>query len=930
MQNSKITAVLGPTNTGKTYYAIERMLGYQSGVMGFPLRLLAREVFDKLVSIRGKNSIALVTGEERIIPKNPKYWICTVEAMPMNIGVEFVAVDEIQLCADYERGHIFTDRLLHARGSKETMLMGAETICDRLRALFPEVTVLRRERFSELNYIGRCKISKIPERAAIVSFSTNEVYAIAELIRRQKGGAAVIMGALSPRTRNAQVELYQNGDVDYLVATDAIGMGLNLDLKHISFAKLSKFDGRRERNLYSNELAQIAGRAGRYKTNGTFGVTGEAEDLESRSVQAIEKNKFSPIKVLQWRNSKLNFTSVDGLINSLEAQPENEQFVRSQEGADLKVLKNLADSSSVDSSLSSNSDIKLLWDVCQIPDFRKISEVDHSNLLMTIFNFLKNDGILPNYWLNEQIRRLDKTEGDIDTLSKRLAFIRTWTFVSYKKTWINNSENWQSEASQIEDKLSDELHRKLIQRFIDRRTSVLVKGLKQRETLVGEINQKSEIFVEGQLIGKLVGFCFETEKSTSNEENKAIRSTAIAVLGVQYRLRSDKLYNSSDQDFSFENDGKIFWNDTVVGRMESGIDILSPKIIPIIDDEASPEIAEKIKRRLEHFFNRAIELQFEPLLKMKSDDSLTGISRGLAYRLIESLGLIERDHIATDIKALDQKDRASLRKYGVRFGQFTIFHHLMLKPAPTKLRLLLWSLMSKQSCPAPGPGLVTLPADPNLSPDYYLKAGYRLMGERALRVDMLERLSDIIRKHNIWNGFEATVDMLSITGLTLEQFAGVMVNLGYSAKRDLRNKEPNATKTNDLNSKIDLKKEPFNSEGVNSFELAQIVDNEDSKIKSESKLKEITNVEESNQQEVFYVFKFKKNDKFKKIKRVETNPLKKDSLTKKLKSKIITSKIDYKGSETKRLNKSGEGFRNKKEKEIDPNNPFSILLKLKI
>ena len=603
----RISALLGPTNTGKTYNAIERMLGYENGVIGLPLRLLAREVFDKLTGLRGTSVIALVTGEERIIPKNPKYWVCTVEAMPMDLGLEFVAIDEIQLCSDHERGHIFTDRLLHARGKKETMFLGSETISSRLKNLFPDIKVSRSERFSTLYFAGKSKLSRIPERSAVVSFSINEIYATAELIRRQKGGAAVIMGALSPRIRNAQVDLYQNGDVDFLVATDAIGMGLNLDLKHVSFSKLYKFDGKRERKLYPTEIGQIAGRAGRFTKNGTFGVTGEAENLEPTIAAAIEKSHFPQIKFLQWRNSNLNFTSVTGLIQSLEQKPTNENFVKADEGIDLKVFKTLSETEPLKGNINSVKDIKLLWEVCQIPDFRKISEFDHSTLLKEIFNFLKNDGILPDYWLHDQIKRLNILEGNIDALAKRLAFIRTWTFVSYKKSWLNDSLKWQGETRLIEDKLSDELHKKLTQRFVDQRTSVLVKGLKQRENLVAEINDDGEIFVDAQLIGRLVGLKFETDKSTSKEEKKAIKAAAGVVLGPQYHLRSEKIYNTSDEKFSIDEIGQIKWDNAAIGKLKMGSTILTPSIIPIVDVEAGPKIVEKLQRRLDHFIQRTIE-----------------------------------------------------------------------------------------------------------------------------------------------------------------------------------------------------------------------------------------------------------------------------------------------------------------------------------
>ena len=924
---NKVTAVLGPTNTGKTFFALERMLGYSTGVIGLPLRLLAREIFDKLVVLRGRNLVALVTGEERLIPPNPKYWVCTVEAMPADLGADFVAVDEIQLCGDLERGHVFTDRLMHARGKKETMFMGSETMSHKIQSLIPDVTIIKRDRLSQLTYKGKSKISRIPARSAIVSFSVSEVYAIAELIRRQKGGAAVIMGALSPRTRNAQVELYQNGDVDYLVATDAIGMGLNLDIKHVSFSKLSKFDGRKERSLYPNELAQIAGRAGRYKTNGTFGVTGEAEELEESWSQAIEMNKFSSIKLLQWRNSKLNFSSTDFLIKSLEASPENENFVKAKEGTDLAVLKFLSEKLNFTKNLTSLKDVKMLWEVCQIPDFRKLSENDHSSLLEVIFNFLRNDGFLSDDWLNDQVRRLDRVEGDIDTLSKRLAFIRTWTYVSYKRSWVNDSLSWQAETRRIENKLSDVLHEKLTQRFIDRRTTVLVKGLKQRESLVAEINQNSEIFVEGQLIGRLVGFCFEKDKSATNEESKALRATAHAVLGPQYQLKSEKLYNSSDEEFSFNESGQIWWRAAAVGKLTVGLNILSPKIIPLVDSEAGTEITQNIKRRLDHFVTRTIDKQFEPLLNMRSDDALVGISKGVGYRIIEDLGLIPRNEISADIKVLEQQDRALLRKHGLKFGQFTIFHYLMLKPAPTKLRLLLWSIFANEAYALPPPaGLVTIPKVEIASPDYYLRAGYKLVGDRALRVDMLERLADLIRTKDVWNGFEADVDMLSITGLTLEQFAEILRNLGYTAKRMIREKVLRRTEAHDQSAKVEMANTNLSNEKnlVTSINTSEYLpSNLDSNSKKEIVTNEIEEVGLINEEEVYYVFKLQKKSKLKPKTKFDGN-----DIIEKRKGSVNKKNSNFKKNQ-KGFSKTSTELKVKKELPVDPDNPFSALLELK-
>ncbi|MFB0929990.1 MAG: helicase-related protein, partial [Ascidiaceihabitans sp.] len=498
--NGRVVAVLGPTNTGKTTYAIERMLGHRTGIIGLPLRLLAREVYDRIVAIRGPSVVALVTGEERIVPPRTQYWVCTVEAMPEGMGCDFLAVDEIQVCADPERGHIFTDRLLRARGLKETLFLGSDTMRGAIAELIPEAQFLRRERMSELTYVGQKKISRMRPRSAIVGFSVENVYAIAELLRRQKGGAAVVMGALSPRTRNAQVEMYQNGEVDYLVATDAIGMGLNLDVDHVAFSALSKFDGRRMRPLAPNELAQIAGRAGRGLKDGTFGVTGDARPLDDGMAQAIMDHKFTPQRKLNFRNHALQFGSVDRLIQTLEASPDHEMLVKAREADDLATLKNLSQVGEVSARATDGPSVRLLWDACRLPDFRGIGRGTHAELVAVIYNYLHQSGCIPDEWMERQIKVIDRTDGDIDTLSKRLAFIRTWTYVAQRKGWTNDESHWREQTRSVEDRLSDALHERLTQRFVDRRTSVLLRRLGQKEAMVAEVNDAGEVTVEGEFV----------------------------------------------------------------------------------------------------------------------------------------------------------------------------------------------------------------------------------------------------------------------------------------------------------------------------------------------------------------------------------------------------------------------------------------------
>ncbi len=797
--NSRIAAVLGPTNTGKTHYAIERMLAHRTGVIGLPLRLLAREVYDRIVQARGPSVVALVTGEERIVPPRTKYWVCTVEAMPEGMGADFVAIDEIQLCADPERGHVFTDRLLRMRGLHETLFLGSSTMRATISALVPSAEFITRERMSQLSYSGPEKISRMQARSAIVGFSVENVYAIAELLRRQKGGAAVVMGALSPRTRNAQVELYQNGDVDYLVATDAIGMGLNLDINHVAFSALNKFDGQRMRPLLPHELGQIAGRAGRGMSHGSFGVTGEARALSDEMAEAIMEHRFDPVQKLNWRNPKLQFGSIEALINSLEQAPQDDLLMRARQADDLGALKYLSREAEICARASDGASVKLLWDVCRIPDFRGISPAEHANLLETIFNDLHQYGRIPTDWFARQIKRIDRSDGDIDTLSKRLSFIRTWTYVAQRSGWVDDESHWRDATRAVEDRLSDALHERLTQRFVDRRTSVLLRRLKQKEALLAEVNENGEVTVEGEFIGRLEGFRFRQDKDATGQEAKTLQQASVQALAPQFHLRADRFYNAPDTEIDFTEQGGLMWGEHAVGKLVAGADPLKPLAEAFVDEEAGAEVAQKVQRRLQHFIDRKIALLFEPLLNLSRDEELSRLARGFAFRMVEALGVIPRGDVADDVKALDQDARGSLRKHGIRFGQFTIFMPLLLKPAPTRLRLVLWSLTKGlQEFPeSPPPGLVTVPAAQGLEPGYHTMAGYRAAGARAIRIDMLERLADMLRSEDSRGGFEAKADMLSITGMTLEQFADLMQGLGYAAAKGERVKIKNTPEAAD-------------------------------------------------------------------------------------------------------------------------------------
>ena len=901
-QFQRVSAVLGPTNTGKTHYAIERMLGYKSGIIGLPLRLLAREVYDKIVRLRGVSSVALLTGEERILPNKAQYWVCTVEAMPEGMSSEFLAVDEIQLANDPERGHVFTARLLKSRGSLETLFLGSETMRHPIKSLVPDANFISRERLSQLVYTGSKKISRLPTRSAIVGFSVDNVYSIAEILRRLKGGAAVVMGALSPRTRNAQVELYQNGDVDYLVATDAIGMGLNLDVNHVAFSSLTKFDGRRSRDLAPNELAQIAGRAGRGMNNGTFGVTGEAKPLDPKVANSIMEHRFTPQTTLQWRNTNLEFGTIDRLIASLEVLPDNPSLIKARDSDDLLVLKTLNQSDSILERVKEPAAVKLLWNVCSIPDFRSIGHGEHASLLETIFTNLFDLGRIPDDWLQKQVSSLEIANGDIDTLSKRLAYMRTWTYVSHRKGWVDDENHWRSRTCSIEDLLSDALHECLTKRFVDRRTSVLLRRLKDKEALLAEVDNEGKVSVEGEFVGKLEGFRFMADKDANGAEAKALKTAAMEALVPHFNLMADRFYNAPDTEIDFTDQGGLMWGEIAVGKLLAGDNPLKPRIHIFIEDYVNTEIQEKVKRRLQHFIDRKIATLFEPLLALERDDKLAGLARGFAFTLVENFGLVPRETVIETVKSLDQDARATLRKHGVRFGQHTIFMPLLLKPAPTRLRLVLWSLAKKihEFPSAPPPGLVTVPSTSLGLSGVDTMSGYRNAGDRAIRIDMLERLADMLRLQDSKSGFECNSDMLSITGMTLEQFAGLMVGLGYKAEKGSRLKPVSEDRTAPKTE-------------INQAPLAETVGDPSVNLE-EVKINETNDDTVVDMNEEFYTFFWvpKKMNKGK-------NFSKKDGKSKKQKSKPSPAVSAKTSRQSNKNNKS-------QEKQIDPDNPFAKAL----
>ncbi|TPJ29039.1 helicase-related protein [Mesorhizobium sp. B2-7-2] len=799
-----VTAVLGPTNTGKTHLAIERMVAHETGVIGLPLRLLAREVYARVCEKVGAHKVALITGEEKIVPAGARYSVCTVEAMPRETDAAFVAIDEVQLAGDLERGHIFTDRILHLRGRQETLLLGAATMHGILQRLLKGVSVVTRPRLSHLAYAGSKKLTRLPRRTAIVAFSADEVYAIAELIRRQQGGAAVVLGALSPRTRNAQVEIFQSGDVDYLVATDAIGMGLNLDLDHVAFAQNRKFDGYQYRNLTAAELGQIAGRAGRHLRDGTFGVTGQVDPFDEELVAKIEGHDFDPVKVLQWRTADFDFSSLDALKRSIEANAPVEGLTRALPAVDAQALEQLSRDGDIRALATGKERVALLWEACALPDYRKIAPAQHADLIASIYMDLARHGHVDENYMAEQVRRADTTEGDIDTLSHRIAQIRTWTFVSNRPGWLADQLHWQEKTREIEDRLSDALHERLTKRFVDRRTSVLMRRLRENTMPEAEISPSGTVLVEGHHVGELQGFRFTADQSAGGEDAKAVRTAAQKALAAEFEARAERFAACANGDLALGSDGVLRWIGAPIGTLVAADEALKPRLVLLADEQLTGPARDKVAARAERFVNFQIETLLKPLVDLKNADQLAGIARGIAFQLVEHFGLINRRDIAEEMKSLDQEGRAALRRLGVRFGAYHVFVPALIKPAPAGLVTLLWALKNDgKDKPGFGDvvhalasGRTSVVIDPAFDKTFYKLAGYRNLGRRAVRVDILERLADLIRPATNWkpglgqrpdgaydgHAFMVTPPMMSILGATADDMEEILKGLGYRSE----------------------------------------------------------------------------------------------------------------------------------------------------
>ena len=790
MTKNKITAVLGPTNTGKTHLAIETMLSFDSGMIGFPLRLLAREVYDKVVKKIGIDKVALITGEEKIIPPNAKYFLCTVESMPIDKKLDFVGVDEIQMCADHERGHIFTDRLLNMRGTKLTMLMGSNTIKKIISKLNDDVEFVNRERLSKLTYSGHKKISRINRKTAIIAFSAEEVYAIAELIRRQKGGAAIVMGSLSPKTRNAQVELYQSGDVDFLVATDAIGMGINMDLDFVYFSNIKKFDGKKLRRLNLSEIGQIAGRAGRYLNDGSFGITGDCKEISPEEVELLENHKFEEIRTLFWRNSNLNFNNPTSLIKSLEEKPQVEWLRKIHECEDEKALKYFLKDQKILNREFDKKTLMLLWECCQIPDFVKKTYGNHFEVIGNVFKFLTSKkGLISEDYMRLQLMKLDKLDGNVDSLSNRIANVRTWSYVSNKNNWVENQDYWIEKTKLLEDRLSDRLHDELTKTFIDKRASVLARGLKQDMKFQTKILKNNEVMIDDQFIGKINGLKLELDlkKGALETDIKSLKKAARQTVGPELEKRIQLIINSGS--IELRDDLKIYWDNFSIGKLIPGKNYLSPNIEINVDDILEQTDRKKLINFLEKWLKNKININLKSLVDLKDLKEKNTSIKALAYQLYENNGVLKRDQVTEYLKKLGQEERKILRDLGVKFGRYHIFLFKLIKPEAVSLRTLLWRTYHQKYFDLKPPtfGLNFLDDKEHKNKNFMLLCGFEKFDNFFVRIDILERLFMQIINSTSEKEREIKMipEMLNLLGCSKDNFTKLLKKMNYKiTKKD--------------------------------------------------------------------------------------------------------------------------------------------------
>ena len=785
--NHKIISVLGPTNTGKTHFAVDRMLQFETGVIGFPLRLLAREVYDKCVEKLGANRVALITGEEKIIPPTANYYLCTVESMPLDLNFEFVAIDEIQMCADQERGHIFTDRLLNYRGDKLTMFLGADTMKSIISDLVPSSEFIYRDRLSKLIYTGHKKISRIQPRSAIVAFSIDEVYALAEFVRRQRGGAAIVMGSLSPKTRNSQVELYQSGDVDFLVATDAIGMGINMDIDHVSFNSLRKYDGRKIRALRNTEVGQISGRAGRYKNNGSFGITGNCEVLSSEQIEKLENHKFDSVINIYWRNSDLDFSNISSFIKSINQIPLIPSLVRNRELIDENIFKFLVSDNSILQLTDSKDHISTLWECCQIPDFTKSSYNEHTEIITNVFQFLISDkGKITNDWMKKQVASLDNIIGNIDAIANRISHVRTWSYVANKRNWVENNDYWIAKTKHIEDKLSDRLHEELSKSFVDKRISILSKGIKQDIALEASITSKDEIIINGQLVGKINGLKISLDyaKTALDTDIKSIKKAARSGAASELTKRVSEITQSTEH-FKLEKDNHIYWKNKIVGKIQPGKNYLNPDVKIICDESLQVKDQQEIITSMSQWIRKEKETVLQDLIKIENPSVDNRFIRGLCFQMFENNGVLKRENINNIVKQIDKKERQTLKKFGIKIGRYHVYQPRMVKPAAISFKTILWNCFySLSNNDSPTFGLNFVKNFSNNNKDYLLICGFETFDNIIVRIDILERLFLQIIEHSKNNKFELTSEVLNLLGCSKENFKELIKKMNYRCVMD--------------------------------------------------------------------------------------------------------------------------------------------------
>ena len=790
LNNKKITAVLGPTNTGKTHLAIETMLSFESGIIGFPLRLLAREVYDKIIQRTDISKVALITGEEKIIPMNAKYYLCTVESMPLNKLVDFVAIDEIQMCADNERGHVFTDRLLNFRGEKLTMFLGSHTIKNIINSLEEKVEFIFKDRFSKLSYVGHKKISRLNPKSAIIAFSIEEVYAIAELVRRQKGGSAIVMGSLSPKTRNSQVKLYQSGDVDYLVATDAIGMGLNMDLDNVYFSSLKKFDGKKLRKLNLSEISQIAGRAGRYRNDGSFGITGDCKELSAEEIELIESHKLEPIQYIFWRNSNLNFKNFESLINSLDEKPTKKILRRIYDCEDEKLLKFFLKEHSKYNILNEKNSLEIIWECCQIPDFVKHTYGHHLEVVSKVFGFLTSGKKkVLNKYMKKQLNSLDKLEGNVDSISNRIANVRTWSYVSNKKGWVENQDYWIERTKILEDKLSDRLHEELTKSFIDKRASILARGLKQDIDLKTEITDQKNVLIDGQYIGELKGLKLNLDLKIDSLDTdiKSLKKASRQGVGPELVKRINQIINSNI--LKLKEDFKIYWGNDPIAYLTPGKNYLEPNLNLIADDILEFENRNRLQIHLEQWLKKFIREKLTDLVNLNNIEKNNNSIRALCYQLFENNGVLKRDLVSEFVKQLSLDNRKILRKNGIKIGRYHIYLHKIIKPEAVTIRLLLWKNYYRKNMNLKPPtfGLNFITEENNINSNFMLICGFEKFKNFYVRIDILERLFIKIIENTKDKNIKLQPEMINLLGCTKENFLKLLVLMDYKYKE--RNKE---------------------------------------------------------------------------------------------------------------------------------------------